>query len=76
MKHSTLGALALGCAVLGVLLAHVVTRQPPTDGVVRVLLGALVFAALLWDSELVDGWIKAAIDRLPSFGRRGEPPAG
>lgn len=71
MKLSTYGALAIVMCVVGLLVAHVLTRQTPTDGIIHILMGLLVLAAFMWDSNLVDGWIKAAIAAFP-FGRRQE----
>ena len=72
MKLSTWCALLLAIVVAGIILAHVITRQPLSDGVVYLSGGLLVFAAFMWDSARVDGWIRAVIDHLPSFGRKQE----
>ena len=61
MKISTIAAVLLGLCVAAIALAHVATRQMPGDGMTHVLLALIAFAALLWDSNLFDGWIKAII---------------
>lgn len=71
-KSSTWVAVCITAAVIGIILAHVFTRQAVSDPVSHLCLGLLVLAGLAWNSNVVDGWIKALIDHLPSFGRKPE----
>lgn len=75
MKFSTIAAVVLALCVVGILGALLLTGGSLQDlrGMPGYLCGGvLLFAAFIWNSELVDGWIRAAIGRLSFGGKSGD----
>lgn len=70
MKYSTVAALALGLAVVGLLVLYALRALLPTKEIMYILGGLLVLAAFMWDSSKVDGWIRLLIDHLPGLKRK------
>ena len=72
MKLSSILALMFAAAAIGNTLAFLFLGLP-FDRIGGLIIGGFVVAAAFFTSpELVGGWIRSALDHLPSFGRKTE----
>jgi divalent metal cation (Fe/Co/Zn/Cd) transporter len=72
LKLTSVLALMFAAAAIGTAIAFLFLGIP-LDRVGALVIGGFVVAAAFFTSpELVSGWIRAVLDRLPSFSRPKE----